>query len=200
MRIRALLITVTAAVAVFSWAEFVHWRASRRRLGEPVEGTPRSEAVIVLGYRDRGHRANALNRYRVRAGLRSFDPVVADRVLVLCGGSAVDGGIAEAELMAVYARERGYRGAMRLDDQSLSTWQNIDNAIPHVEHAEAIKIVSNSVHAEKGRAYLWSMRPDLGARLRRGEDYRLGEIALLKPLAAVIGLTALARWERQQRS
>jgi uncharacterized SAM-binding protein YcdF (DUF218 family) len=197
MRILALLL---AAAAITAWAEFVHWRASRRRLGPAPKGTPHSEAVIVLGFRDRGRRANALNRFRVRAGLRSFDPAIAERVLVLCGGSAVDGGIPEAELMAVYARERGYRGAIRLDDQSRSTWQNIENAIPLVEHAESIKIVSNSMHAEKGRAYLWIMRPDLGARLRRSKDYRLGEIALLKPIAAVIGLRALARWDRQQRN
>jgi hypothetical protein len=58
---------------------------------------------------------------------------------------------------------------------------------------DTIKIVSNSLHAEKGRAYLWRLRPELARKLRRAEDYRFGEIALVKPIAAVIGLRNLAR-------
>lgn len=45
------------------------------------------DAVVVLGYRNRGARANYINRYRVRAGLRSLDPATDDSVLVLCGGT-----------------------------------------------------------------------------------------------------------------
>lgn len=192
MRVRALLIPVAVVAGVVAWAEIVHWRASGRRLGEAVEGAPHAEAVVVLGYRNRGARANYVNRYRVRAGLRSFDSAALQRVLVLCGGP-VGGAVPEAELMAVYARERGYAGPIRLDTQSVGTWDNIANAIPLVEDMASIKIVSNSLHAEKGRAYLWTQRPDLARRLRRARDYRFGEIALAKIAAAVIGLRNLAR-------
>ncbi|MGH1550374.1 YdcF family protein [Leifsonia poae] len=183
-------VLVSIAVVVLVWSEAVHTRASTRRLSPRAEADPLVEAVVVLGYRNRGTRANYLNRYRVRAGLRSFDDRARERLLILCGGP-VAGDIAEATLMADYARTMGYTGALRLDTESLSTWENITNAIPLLEGADSIKVVSNSLHAEKGRAYLWKLRPDLAARLRRGSDHRFGEIILLKPIAAVIGLRGL---------
>lgn len=131
-----------------------------------------------------------MNRYRVRAGLRSQDPRASESVLVLCGGG-VASSVPEAELMAGYARRRGSTGPIRLDCDSSTTWENIQNAIPFLEDADAIKIVSNSLHAEKGRAHLWKLRPDLAERLVRAEDHRLGELALVKPLAAVLGLRSL---------
>ncbi|WP_159498568.1 YdcF family protein [Microbacterium sp. 18062] len=193
MWLRALLVAPAVAACVLAWAEFVHRRASGRRLGDSSDIAPTTtEAVVVLGYRNRGRRANYVNRYRVRAGLRSFDSDAAERVLVLCGGR-VAGVVAEAELMAAYARERGYTGPIRLEAESTTTWENIRNAIPLVEDAGTIKIVSNSLHAEKGRACLWRLRPDLARRLRRAREHRVGEIALLKPLAAIVGLGDLAR-------
>lgn len=95
--------------------------------------------------------------------------------------------------MASYARARGFTGTIRLDTESATTWENIQNAIPLIEDADSIKIVSNSLHAEKGRVYLWKLRPDLARRLRCGADYRFGEIVLLKPAAALIGLRDMAR-------
>ncbi len=53
--------------------------------------------------------------------------------------------------------------------------------------------VSHSLHAEKGREYLWRQRPDLATRLVRGRDYRLGEWVLVKPALAVLGLRNLRR-------
>jgi len=184
---------VAAAVlvaALLAWGEWAHWRASGRRLGSPRR-EPASHAVVVLGFRNRGTRANYLNRYRVRAGLRSIDPAATENLVVFCGGS-VGSAVSEAELMAGYARgKRGYTGAMRLDTHSRTTRQNVENAIGLVERFDVVTIVSNSIHAEKARAYLWMLRPDLAARLARGRDFRLGEITLVKPVAAFFGLRAL---------
>ncbi|QCQ18251.1 YdcF family protein [Microbacterium sp. RG1] len=168
-----------------------HWRASRRRLASPsARGT---EAIVVLGYGNRGPRANRENRYRVRAGLRSIDPAAAGTILVFCGGT-VEGPVPEAEIMAAYARdELGYRGPSVLEPTSRSTWQNVENAIPLIESADVIKIVSNSIHAELARGYLWMLRPDLAERLARGADYRFGEIVFVKPVAAVLGHKKLRR-------
>jgi len=94
--------------------------------------------------------------------------------------------------MARYARECGFTGTVRLDTTSTTTWENIQNAVPMIEDADSIKIVSNSLHAEKGRAYLWRLRPDLARRLRRGAEHRFGEILLLKPAATVLGYRGLA--------
>lgn len=172
------------------WGELENWRSSRRLVGT---ATGASEAVVVLGYRNRRRRANAVNRWRVRAGLRSLGPSATSRRLVLCGG-ATSGDRPEAELMAEYARDScGYRGELRLEGRSLNTWENIRNAIPLIEDVETIKIVSHPFHAEKGRLYLTRQRPDLAAHLVRGADYRFGEWIALKPLAAILGRWILWR-------
>ena len=190
---RLLVVLIALMAGVATWAEAVHWRASGRRLGSAAASPPGLEAVIVLGFRNRGRRINYLNRYRVRAGLRSMRTDAAEGLLVLCGGS-VAGDLPEAELMAQYARERrGFTGPLRLDRTSTTTRENIANAIPMVEHVDAITIVSNSLHAEEARAYLWMLRPDLAHRLQRGKEHRWGEIAVVKPLAAIIGLHQLAQ-------
>lgn len=185
-----MIAVVVVIVALSMWGEVAHWRASWCQLGHG-ESAGRREAVVVLGYKNTGDRANFLNRYRVRAGIRSIDPAATESVLVLCGG-IVAGDVPEAELMERYARdERGYTGPILLDRISRSTWENIQNAIPLIEDAESIKIVSNSLHAEKGRAYLWKLRPDLADRLSRGEDYRFGEIIVVKLAAAALGMKNL---------
>lgn len=182
------------AAAVLVTAEVLHWRASWRELGGGGS-VPGLDAVVVLGYRNAGARANWMNRWRVRAGIRSFAPAAKEKLLVLCGG-AVGGPIPEAELMAAYARELGYAGPIALDRESRTTWENIENAIPLVEAAAVIKIVSNSLHAAKARAYLRRLRPGLAARLTRGEDYRVGEQLWLKPAAVVMDLRHTARTRR----
>jgi uncharacterized SAM-binding protein YcdF (DUF218 family) len=153
--------------------------------------------VVVLGYKNaRGDRANALNRWRVRAALRSIDPTLASSVLV-CSGGSTSVSVSEAALLARYAvTERGFTGTVQLEEQSRSTWQNVENVIPLIEHADQIKIVSNPLHAQKARLYLRHQRPDLGERLVRAADYRLGEAWPIKPLFALYGLRDLARSRR----
>lgn len=241
---------------------------------EDAVGAGVGKAVVVLGFANRGARANFVNRYRVRAGLRSLgsegrrgaklrslksdglraaasrrasavrrestirqspgdvsvsesraafaDASVARivrasavlgiaplsavsciahasaaaEVLVLCGG-AVSGPVPEAEVMESYVRARGYEGPIRLDRESRSTLQNIENAIPLIEDAASVAIVSNSVHALKGRILLRGLRPDLADRLVRGADYRFGEQILVKPIAAVVGLADLRALRRR---
>jgi len=177
------------------WGELVNWRSSWRLVGTaPSDGA--SEAVVVLGFRNPGRRANGINRWRVRAGLRSQDPRAARTCLVLCGGGR-PGHKTEAALMADYARRVcGYQGELRLEELSRSTWENIEYAAPLLEEAERIKIVSNPMHAERGRIYLQCQRPDLAARVVRGADYRFGEWMPLKPVAAVLDLRTLARARR----
>jgi uncharacterized SAM-binding protein YcdF (DUF218 family) len=182
------LVTLGLAGGLVFWGEFVHWRASRRLLG--CGGGPDGpEAVVVLGYRNTNpSRANALNRWRVRVALRSAD-VSGESRLVFCGGSASSGVAPEALLMARYAVEEcGFRGSAELEDRSRTTWENVENALPFLEDAARIKIVSNPLHSLKARIYLHRMRPDLAQRLVRADDYRVGEWALLKPVFAAYGL------------
>jgi uncharacterized SAM-binding protein YcdF (DUF218 family) len=190
---RALVAGAVASGLAILWGEIVHSRASRSLVGADRGG---SEAIVVLGYRNPDPlRANWLNRWRVRAALRSIDPRSTESRIVFCGTTrTARGAVSEAALMAAYAVEqRGYRGPVVLEEESRTTWENVAHAIPLVEDADRIKIVSNPLHAEKARLYLHRQRPDLARRLVRANDYRPGEWAPLKPLFAVYGLRRLVR-------
>ncbi|KAF0845557.1 DUF218 domain-containing protein [Nocardia caishijiensis] len=166
------------------WGEWVNRRASRTDVHTDTGG---SEAVVVLGYRNAGPRANAMNRWRVRAGLRSLDPRANRSRLVLCGGACA-GPDTEAALLARYARERGYTGELVLEEDSRSTWENIAFARPFLTDVDRIKIVSLPTHAAVARRYLAEQSPELAARLVRGRDYRFGEWMPLKPVIALYGV------------
>ena len=137
------------------------------------------EAVVVLGCRNAGREANALNRWRVRAAIRSQDRTATRSCLVLCGG-AVGGDVSETAVMARYARSRYGVQDLVVADESRTAWENIENVIPLVEGFDRINIVSNPLHARKARLYMTWQRPDLALRLARGAEYRFGEWMPLK--------------------
>ncbi|WP_182478467.1 YdcF family protein [Clavibacter phaseoli] len=176
-------------------SEWIHRLASTRGLGVfpgRPDGAVGREAVVVLGFGNAGPRANRINRFRVRAALRSIDPQADATALVLCGGSVM-GDDSEARILARYARELGYAGPVVLEEASRSTRENVANAIPLVEDADTIRIVSDPVHAEEARGYLRAARPDLADRLARADDYRFGEMTWMKPLAIAVALLRRAR-------
>ena len=217
MNAARVLVTAGAVIAgVFAIAEAAHWKSSHRRLGDyegaggrrtrstrPTSPAPAGsdQIIVVLGYANRGERPNGINRYRVRAGLRSIDSTARSSLLIFCGG-AVTGRTPEAVILERFAREElGFTGRSVVEVQSTTTWENIGNAIPIIDReltpATTISIVSNSHHAEKARDHLWQMRPDLARRLVRGGDYRFGEHPLVRPVAAVRGLIALNALDRE---
>lgn len=181
---------VTAAAlgigALLAWGEWETWRASHRNTGPGGDG---DEVIVVLGFRNPGPRANLVNRWRVRAALRSIEPG-RHTTLVFTGGSN-SGSTSEARLMADYAREFGYGGTILLEETSRSTWENIAHVLPLLENAGQIKIVSHTTHALKGRLFLARQRPDLARRLTRGADYRFAEWLPLKPVQAAYGRVVL---------
>ena len=178
-------------VAVLAWSEWLHRRWSRTLVGAP---TGRTEAVVVLGFRNRGARANLVNRWRVRAALRSIDPEKDSR-LVLSGG-AVGSAVPEARILADHAAELGWTGPVVLEETSRTTWENIAHVAPLLEDADTIKIVSQPAHALKARTYLQRQRPDLAARLAPARDHVWGEWLLAKPVLAVHGLMSLRATRR----
>lgn len=123
------------------------------------------EAILVLGFRNRGARANVVNRYRVRVALGSIDARASETVLVFSGG-AVGGPVPEADLLLRYARdERGYAGPYLLDRDSRSTWENIANTVDLLQDFDTVKIASTRRHAERAHTYLEQQRPDIARRL-----------------------------------
>ncbi|MCX4555965.1 YdcF family protein [Streptomyces phaeochromogenes] len=178
-----------AGVAALAWGEWLNWRWSRALVGNS-EGP--AEAVVVLGFQNPQATANVINRWRVRAGIRSIAADSAHGTRVIFSGGAPNGGASEARLMADYAKSvLGFDGTVLLEDRSTTTWENITNVIPLLEDVDHIKIASQPAHALKARAYLRRQRPDLAEKLVRADDYRPGEWVLVKPLFAAYGLWAL---------
>lgn len=207
--VTAIAVIAAGVVPLWLWAEDFDRRASLRWLGSTPRAPdpsgspaqPRVHAVVVLGYGNRGERANFINRFRVRAGIRSLDPH-AENLLVLCGGP-VHSATSEAVIMQRYARDRlAYAGRIALDTTSRSTRKNIAHAIPMIEHADTIAIVSNAPHAEKGREILWRERPDLAVRLVRGAEHQLGHAPVLKILGSLRAVYAkrTGLWARSSQN
>ncbi|WP_329290271.1 YdcF family protein [Streptomyces pseudovenezuelae] len=191
-----------AGAAALVWGEWLNRRWSRALVGDAeggdaeggdAEGAGVSSAVVVLGYRNSRATVNVVNRWRVRAGIRSVTtPDGGHGTRVIFSGGTTGDGPTEARLMADYARSAlGFDGPVLLEDRSTTTWENITNVIPLIEDVDRIKIVSQPAHALKARAYLRRQRPDLAARLVRADDYRPGEWIVVKPLLALYGLWTL---------
>ena len=186
-RLLALIGAAVGALAVLASSELLNRRWSRTLVSEPAGET---QAVVVLGFRNRGPAANVVNRWRVRAGLRSLDPAARTR-LVLSGG-ATTSGRTEARVLADHAvAVLGYDGPLLLEEESRTTWENVARVLPLVEDADRITIVSQPAHALKARVYVARQRPDLVGRLTRGADHRWGEWLLLKPALAAYGAWTL---------
>ncbi|MER5257433.1 MULTISPECIES: YdcF family protein [unclassified Streptomyces] len=186
-----------AGAALLAWGEWLNWRWSRALVGSSVGA---SEAVVVLGYRNPQTTANFVNRWRVRAGIRSAAADGARGTRVIFSGGVTGNGAAEAQLMADYAKSvLEFDGTVLLEDQSATTWANITNVIPLLEDVDRIKIASQPAHALKARAYLRRQRPDLAERLVRADDYRPGEWMVGKPLLALYGLWTLRGLKAEER-
>ncbi|MDT0471474.1 YdcF family protein [Streptomyces sp. DSM 41014] len=184
-----------AGAAILAWGEWLNWRWSRALVGNRPGA---SEAVVVLGYRNPQPTANVVNRWRVRAGIRSTAGARDTRVIF--SGGVTGNAATEAQLMADYAKSAlTFDGTVVLEDQSTTTWENVTNVIPLLEDVDRIKIASQPAHALKARAYLRRQRPDLAERLVRADDYRPGEWLLAKPLLALYGLRTLRVLNSEER-
>ncbi|WP_432753937.1 YdcF family protein [Streptomyces sp. JL2001] len=189
-----------AGAATLAWGEWLNWRWSRALVGSGGSAGSGAEAVVVLGYRNPQAAANVINRWRVRAGIRSLTTDSARATRVIFTGGAIGNGAAEAQLMADYATSvLKFDGTVLLEDRSRTTWENITNVIPLLEDVDRIKIVSQPAHALKARVYLRRQRPDLAESLVRGHDYRPGEWVVVKPLLALYGLWTLRGLKAEAR-
>ncbi|WIB77509.1 YdcF family protein [Curtobacterium sp. MCPF17_002] len=183
-----------AVVGALTWGEVVHASAARRARTLPQVERGDDVVIVVLGFRDGGRRANIVNRWRARIAVRTARRVApsARAVTIVCSGGAVRGRTPEATLLRQYILgSPGWTGSVLVEQTSTSTWENVRNVQPVIEQADRIIFASNGLHAEKAREYLRRQRPDLSSRLARAVDYVPGEMTVLKPLFAAVGLRKL---------
>lgn len=178
---RYLLFTATTCGLIVAAAELPHWRASRQALrSAPTSEDAGPEAVLVLGYpARRDGRLHPMQRWRTDIAVRSMHPKHGRLVF---SGAGRDGGPAEAEVMAAYARQTLAVPADRilLETRAQTTWQNVEYSAELLENAATIKVASSPMHAARARRYLARQRPDLADRLAAADDYRFGEQRALK--------------------
>jgi uncharacterized SAM-binding protein YcdF (DUF218 family) len=165
-------VTSAAVAAVFGWAEWRTWRASREfypagatAAGQIVPG----ESVLVLGCP-----LPVLQRWRVRIAVRSTDPQLARFVF---SGGAVHTPVSEAQMMADYAiHTLGVPTAnIIIEDRSRTTVENVINSAPLMADSPAVKIASNTLHARRARRIMFDESPQLAKRLAPTRDYLPGE-------------------------
>jgi uncharacterized SAM-binding protein YcdF (DUF218 family) len=178
--------TIGGVVGLLGWSELVTWRASRQHVSpSAVVSASGPKTIVVLGYPTaRDGSASLVQRYRVRVALRDYRD---GDTMIFCGGVTRAGVKSEAAAMADYAVLKGLpANAVVLEDKSQSTSQNIEY-MRRLVGSGPVVIASNTFHARRARAHVWKQDPALARRLRRGSDYRFGELLLLKPLLAVFG-------------
>lgn len=185
------------AAAYVAVGEISHAWAHRRGLGRPPAVAGRREAIIVLGYPSRPDGSpHPLQRWRAAIAARSISPEAASSVVVCTG---IDqSGRSEAAVLAAMLRELGVpERQIILEEQARTTWQNLEFGAPLVADADVIKVASNSLHAWRGRRFLWRQRPDLAAKLAAADDYRFGEYWWLKtPLAVYEAIGQWREWRK----
>ncbi|MBB1510754.1 YdcF family protein [Tessaracoccus sp. MC1756] len=160
-----------AAVVIGSLPEVAHRLASKLEYGNPPAGPDTTEALIVLGCPTNPDGSlHPLQRWRVDIAARTMNPRV--RVVVFTGTTAKTG-ISEASAMAAYARSQGIPGSLIvLEEEALTTWQNLEFSAPLVNQHDVLRLVSDPMHAWRARQFLARQNPQLASKLGPAVDYR----------------------------
>jgi uncharacterized SAM-binding protein YcdF (DUF218 family) len=156
-------------IAIVILSELADWIACNVATNPPHV---QSCQVLVLGYpSERDGTPSPAQEARVAAGVRAYRDYNCDRLVV--SGAAVKNQIVEAQTMARLARDAGIPAtAIGLETQARNTWENIKFSIPILSKSadldftkkHPILIASDSLHAQRGRRYLCTQRPDLCAQ------------------------------------
>lgn len=172
-----------AASVLVAVGSVVNRVAARRSLG--ANPAPGRTVVVVLGFRNAGTRINAVNRWRARAGVATAEALDADLVVFSGGGP---GGAVEADLLAREALRAGLRRPTVRERTSRTTRENLAFSVDHLETATRIALVSNPLHAQRARAHLRDLRPDLADRLVAPVVVAEGLWVVALPLASLYEL------------
>jgi len=181
--VKAALTVLSGVLGTVLMSEALHWRASKRFLS--AGHVPGRCALIVLGFpARRDGRLHPIQKWRTDIAKRAFASLGAERIVFSGGPSR--GRPSEAETMAAYAVKLGMPAtSVRTETKAMSTWQNIELSLPMVEGFDRLAIVSDPLHAARGRRFVTAQRPDLAAHLVSAGEYRLFERSWLKVPTAV---------------
>jgi len=106
------------------------------------------DAALILGNRTKLHGApNPCLTGRVDTGLLLAEQGIVS-TLAMSGGRDGENSRIEAEYMAAYAKDKGYRGKMLIEAQSRSTKENLEFSAPVLKAANirSVTIVSEPYH------------------------------------------------------
>jgi vancomycin permeability regulator SanA len=173
-------------LAATSFAELVHWRASKWDLPDQVPSG--SCALMVLGCRTGPDgRLQPMQKWRVEIARRAMQALGAE--MLVFSGAPSRGRPAEAEAMAAYAERLGVpRAHIAIENRATSTRENIAFSVPMVTSFDRLAFISDPLHAARARRYLRAEHPDLAARLVGAGEYRPFEHVWLKTVAAAYEL------------
>ena len=167
---------VLAAAVWWGGAEFVQWRASRHPPGAPDRGDG-TLGLLVLGYpADPSGRPSEEQRWRCDILMRT---IAAHRgpVRVVFSGGPTRSRVSEAASLASYAV--GTLGldpsVVELEESATTTAENVQSGLPMLAGCDRIAIVSNALHAARGRHEVAVLAPEAVPRLVLADDYRFAE-------------------------
>lgn len=169
--------------------EFAYWAGSRLCAAPRREGSCK---VLVLGYpAGRDGQPRAMQSHRVTTAAATMERADCER-MILSGGNPHSNTV-ESDVMEGLAQQAGVpQQKISLERRARNTWENIGYSLPFLEGVETIYIVSDSIHAHRGRRYLCRQRPDLCDRALAVARYRFAEMFFLKfPASLHEGLTRL---------
>lgn len=179
-----------ASAALLALPEAVFWLSARGLEGYPRQG---SCAVLVLGYPQRADGSpHPVQRWRVAAGAGIFKEEGC-RLMVLTGGVPKTRR-PEAEVMAELAAEAGVPPKLMAQEKaSTNTWENAKLSAPLLRRYERIFVVSDPLHARRGRRYFCRQDTALCPRVHAWAPYRPLEMYGRKWYALLYETAALVR-------
>lgn len=185
---RARLARLAALAASFVLAsEAAHWCASKRHFPPaPHGGGPC--ALIVLGFPARPDgRLHPVQKWRTQLATRARKVLGAEKLVF--SGAPSAGRPAEAVVMAAYAKSLGVpEGALATETRATTTWENVAFSQALVDGYPRLAIVSDPLHADRARRYLWQQSPELASRLVSAHEYRFLDHFWLKMFSAAYEL------------
>jgi uncharacterized SAM-binding protein YcdF (DUF218 family) len=166
---RQLRLSLTLLIVTIVCSELLDWAASTWAANPPRGKTC---IVLVLGYPSKSDGTpDPVQEWRVADGVQAYRNNSCRQIVF--SGAAVSNQIVEAETMAKLASRNGVPSVrILMETQAQNTWENIKRSIPFLEKYDSILIVSDSLHAQRGRRYLCKQRPDLCDQAFVAAEYR----------------------------